>query len=1728
MRNKKLFVMIAVMLLVVFILSLALVACKKKPVEDIPSGNPPDVIESGNEEPPWKPPVTPPDNKPVIPEYAKSFRGAVGYMVESMPSEYLSMNFTGTVTVNGKRYTMSLKGNLAEDDIQVSAVFRPEGSNDLKFAFYIVNSKFFIELEDGTVYNIAEIDANYLASIVDKLPDKLSEIIKDLLGNYVSLVPTILDVLLGGFSPSSKIVYEEADGVETFELALDVQGFINPISTLLKPGGIIGNFLPEGLDISFVSELLSMVPLMDGKLVATIDNGKLNEFNVELYDNDPQSENYRQTIVGLESALVFSDAPLTLDIPDGLENYEVLTLGNLNADFTLTIDTNGESFDIGAVIDEFLPKPIFGEGILMLDGDAEYKLDIKASLDPNLDGLDEDKNYVNAVLWAGTNELVRINYLDGKLYVKALADGVNGFAEGGINVAIPLDLKDYISKLVDLVTKAIDGFLGTEFAPSVPSGAMLTASVNESGETILSPSIQSVIMGVLKLVGFENSVILTGDKITVVIDEVLFKAISDIAKIDLDLPLFGELVLGLYKGGIEYVEVKAMDVLTLRAENFFIGKAKVSRQDIEDNIGNIEDYSTDIEIVIMSFALSLLSDLDLSLDLDLSTVNTTVNLTPVINNIMAAANNSTYLKMPITLDLSNYDGVFKLRVATNYDEENAEGRILLELITPNGDILISAYNENDSTYVDLSGLGFMKFCLTHVDIFQMLRGLLGADKFNEDFIEEVAPAMAMSAYSSGVEIGSDYIGVAVDSYFVTLIMRMLSMDLGIDVDLDAHLNFDGSVNAQLGLGNAAKLGLSMSLGKESQSANRIQDVIANLPKAEYGEYNAVDAEMLVDSILVSERLNLTLDLYNNNVDYPTHENKTRIVIRNSKATPEKSELLDNGLEAPYKSIVLIIYSGWTEATSEALLFGFIDFDGKKVQVKGTAKMLTYVIGASWAPIYTVTGDLLNIPIENVDLKGMLVNALSGLFGDGADGENEDFGGAIEVPDGALPPQKPIVTPTDPTDPVEPSEPTQPNEPSEPATPIEGILPGVKITLSGSMDVDVDVDINGSYISKLLKDMLQGVFTDMDMSSMTGKTELITINYDNENKDVFFNDMYSKLLLPLIQEQVTKAAGNIGLIGQIVSGIASSSEIKDQVHSLVGRFLPLPNIEDLTVNVSLTDGKLANISAIGSNPGGEEALGFGIYIFNRKTDEVVSWENQATNIYFNPNLGGNLIDMFETRARKYTGTNWEKDSWQNITWTLKDKNVKLADFSANIADYADGEYIFVGRAWETSIEVKVTLHTAEVEYVKDMQVKAMRDIPNYVTAVFTDGTERLITGVEILCNGRVNEQNNASVTLGEKSCEFTIDFEEENITLDKLVLNAYDYLDVINSLETSGVIKVKVNDSFYRNLPATYNFEAIKAMTRQELQKPNTYEVDVHVGAGTQYERDMVLTVEFTPFDIYYIEYNELNYIETDFIEYAKGESFPNEMTVVGYNGKEQLKYTAKVSEWDISGVTIDLKGGQYMASAVLNAGEYNEWKMYGIEVDVLPTDIVELADSNKSVVFDWKYYFYGNVPLDRCYPTLLKFKTSDGTIKKDVPVTIDVSSIFADEATVRKAMAEGMTVTCPVSVDVENDGKSLLETTIQVVLPSIKMSLIETTINVDYNDYMKYGKSAFFRDSIEIMLGEDKVTANVTWFTDEVIFNKDGTYTAIVSIVGKDGNYEQSCKVTVNITGAPTTNTEEV
>ena len=91
------------------------------------------------------------------------------------------------------------------------------------------------------------------------------------------------------------------------------------------------------------------------------------------------------------------------------------------------------------------------------------------------------------------------------------------------------------------------------------------------------------------------------------------------------------------------------------------------------------------------------------------------------------------------------------------------------------------------------------------------------------------------------------------------------------------------------------------------------------------------------------------------------------------------------------------------------------------------------------------------------------------------------------------------------------------------------------------------------------------------------------------------------------------------------------------------------------------------------------------------------------------------------------------------------------------------------------------------------------------------------------------------------------------------------------------------------------------------------------------------------------------------------------------------------------------------------------------------------------------------------------------------------------------------------------------------------MSLLENEITIDVSDKNFEGLDEFFnaRSNMEILLGDDTVTANVTWVTDDVIVNEDGEDKVRVYI-DRNGDYEQYCTVTVNITGNNVANDEEV
>ena len=1652
MHNKRYLVLITIILLLVFVLSLTLFACKKNTSNnETDSGDISGDIDSGDTD------SGDIDDTPEIPAYAKNARKTLEYLAASAQGDYTSIILTGGVELNSKKYVLDARANISEDDLEMAVKIKEESTGNIAIAVYVVDSKLYIQLPDGSIYHISDIDADYMYSILNKLPAELQEIINNALagvGNGSLKIDTIINLIIPMLFKADYEQYsatgEGANKVENFVLTFTPDKFLKGLDGLINT---LSGMLNINIDLSFINDIVAIIPALEGEIKASVKGGVFGGASFNIYSIE-EGENYGNSLIGFSSDIQFGNDKVQIDIPENIKDYKEFSLTNINADFTLKIDTGDSGLDLGALIDSFLTQPIFGEGILVLKAGVDYKLQAKINLDANLEGKAEDNNLISLTLSAGDKVFAKVNYYEGTFYINV---------EDQIKIAVKYDLAAQINNLVDIITKAIDGALGTEFKSNADS-SIASISLTESGDAIISSDITTIINKLLTLAGFNEYIAVNGNDIQLKVNQGLIDKITELAKVEsIKFPYQIDLLVQLANNGIDYVEISMLDkTIVFKAENFLIGTSDLTKENVLASIGNIDEYGSDA----LSIVNSLLSDFSAKVKLDLSTIDTTVNLTNLINNVLAVSGQS--LNLPLSLDFSNYNGLFTLNFAIHQGATSLDNRLLLELITPEGDVLISAYIYDGKTYVDLSNLGFMKFSIINVDLFDYVRSLLTSGVSTASSVDSSAvssdTSIALTSQLNGelvIDLDNTSISAVIKSEFLLALMRSLMFDAGVDVDVNANIDMSGVMNAILDAGFMA-VELNIIAGKESDDPINI----SGINKLEYTEVDALNAEALVEGIVNAQNFNLMLDIYNNNCD--TEFNKeTRIVLRKANASQGSYETLSNGLQAPYNSMVLGIYDNWNNLDNgNVLIWGVLDINGGKVHIKGTSK---------WFDYFVADGTAVDIPID-MDIKGMLVGMLSGLFGESTGSGNS--GGIIDIPDGALPDKN------DQEEDVEQSV-TEGIE-------VEEIVDGITLKLASNLDINVVADFNGTLVSDLLTQTLQDLFTDLDLSSLTGNTELVTLNYDNKNFGVFFDDMYSKIIEPLLQKQ----------LGSILSALVNIVNVKESiVHALVNRFLPLPEFDELIVDVSLTQGKLSEVNAVATKTG--DTHGFGIYLFNRNAQDVISWQGQDNQVYYNKSFGINPADLFVTQAKRQTSGHSKNDFYQNITWKIN--NSVISDWSV-LNSYDDGEYDVVGTAFGSSMTVKLTIDSREIDHIEDITLLAMRDVPDYVTAVFADGSKQVLYNQTInYQRGAYNSEEGfkvlpANIVIGTNQYDFNIILENETITADTVVVNAFNYKDVFADM-AANKLKVKVNNSFYRYLDAEYDFSQFDTMTREQLIAGGEYEVLATVGKGSDIEQTLTIKVKFTPFEVYGIEINGKNYVDTDIYDYIAGKSFPETVTVVGFDGEKEVRYTAKAT-WDTTNVVMDKKGGQYIASVTLNAGEYNEWYIPAVGVVVNDSDLAGLV--NDTIVIDTMYAFYGGVTFDRLVPDYLDFYTTNGEIKQRVPVTIDTSSITPD--------IKGGSYECKVTV---GEGDYKFETTVNVVLADATMTLVDKEISFTYEEYIATNGSVLdYR--MPVMLGDKQVMAKVTWFTDNVVFDTPGTYVAYV-IIDEGGEYEQTCEIKVNI-----------
>ncbi|MDE6372841.1 MAG: hypothetical protein K2L61_04785, partial [Clostridia bacterium] len=172
---------------------------------------------------------------------------------------------------------------------------------------------------------------------------------------------------------------------------------------------------------------------------------------------------------------------------------------NLQFSIDLVVDSvkddegHNKNFDIGSMINSFLGSSTtirIPEGLLLLNGGTGIRLSFKIDLDLNYDKLPQDNNKIAIELFLinpdGTladssyKPQIGIYYTEGSFYLNT--DNMLPEYLNGLNIKLDASLNDLVSTLVNLITDAIDGVFGLDFAELRKN----EVQVNDNGSLTLS------------------------------------------------------------------------------------------------------------------------------------------------------------------------------------------------------------------------------------------------------------------------------------------------------------------------------------------------------------------------------------------------------------------------------------------------------------------------------------------------------------------------------------------------------------------------------------------------------------------------------------------------------------------------------------------------------------------------------------------------------------------------------------------------------------------------------------------------------------------------------------------------------------------------------------------------------------------------------------------------------------------------------------------------------------------------------------------------------------------------------------------------------------------------------------------------------------------------------------------------------------------------------------------
>ena len=432
---KKSLTAIVVVLLLVFVLGGVLAACAN--TQTIPADNS-DVSE--------------PQEEPSAPTASEVLSQAFA----ALPSgETVNFEWEAGANIGGSEYKVSLKGNAAK------------------------------------VYYLSDVDADYLAQVVQKGLARLDKVIKDL--NILGMdLNGVVNLLVN--TMAAQVSVQQAEGRTDYAVIFNtvgLQSLLDLVGAIIDLDSVtLGNIKLGAL----LDNLFAAIGGGEVEVGLSITGGVLSNVSAAVRNNGSD-------LVTLNTAkMEISSTAADYGIPEAVKNAADMSVTNLA--FSAKLNVNGESVDAGKLVNMFAGKALIPEGAITVDADAAIVADVAIDLDLNYDGKPGDNNFAAVELYLGEGReqlLASLYYKNGALYIGALGDLASNenfkFAKVEVN-----GLPAFISSLVSTVTGAIDSELGTQWT----RGGVAAVSLNGQGQPGAAGNIYSVLSFLCGILGMDT------------------------------------------------------------------------------------------------------------------------------------------------------------------------------------------------------------------------------------------------------------------------------------------------------------------------------------------------------------------------------------------------------------------------------------------------------------------------------------------------------------------------------------------------------------------------------------------------------------------------------------------------------------------------------------------------------------------------------------------------------------------------------------------------------------------------------------------------------------------------------------------------------------------------------------------------------------------------------------------------------------------------------------------------------------------------------------------------------------------------------------------------------------------------------------------------------------------------------------------------------------------------